>query len=125
MTAAVKPGQGVGGGMPNCPIRKRVFKEGGATCAAAVATCAQVLMRVVGLVGLMALHSCVARCLCWRLWLDDLAANVVGLLLGLMVVVTRGTLIGLTVGISVSNLGIGACGCMELMICLFSLVWGM
>ncbi len=46
--------------MPNCCVRERVFKEGGATWAAAVATCARVLMRVVGLVGVMALRSHVA-----------------------------------------------------------------
>ncbi len=44
-------------------MRERVFKEGGATWAAAVATCAQVLMRVVGLVGSTALRSCDAHCL--------------------------------------------------------------
>ncbi len=35
--------------MPECCMQERVFEEGGATQAAAVATCAQVLMRVVGL----------------------------------------------------------------------------
>jgi hypothetical protein len=98
-----------------------VFEEGGATWAAAVATCAQVLMHVVGLVGVMALHSCVACPLQWCLRLDDSAANVVGLLLGSVVVVTRSTMMGLTVGISVGTLGIGAWGCMEHVICLFYL----
>ncbi len=39
MTAAVQPGQRVGVGTPNCLVHERVFKEGGATQAAAVATC--------------------------------------------------------------------------------------
>ncbi len=60
MTAAVKPGQQVGGGMPNYHVHECVFKEGGVTQAAAVAICAQVLMCVVGLVGVTALHSPVA-----------------------------------------------------------------
>jgi hypothetical protein len=111
--------------MPNCPGRERVLKEGGATQAAAVATCDQVLMHVVGLVGVTVLCSRVACRLQWCLHLDDLAANVVGLGLGLMVVVTRGALMGLTLGISVGTLGMGACGCMERVICLMSLVWGM
>jgi hypothetical protein len=69
MTAVAKPGQLVGGGTPDCSIRERVFKKGGATQAAAVATCTQVLMHVVGLVGVTALRSCVACCLRWRLHL--------------------------------------------------------
>jgi hypothetical protein len=36
-----------------------------------------------------------------------------------------GALIGLTLGISVGTLGICACDCMESVICLLSLVWGM
>jgi hypothetical protein len=44
-------------------MRERIFEEGGATQAAAVATCAQSLMRVVELVGVTALHSPVACCL--------------------------------------------------------------
>ncbi len=111
--------------MPECCMHEPVFKEGGATRAAAVATCAQVLMHVVGLVGVMALHSCDAHCLHWRLHLDDSTANVVGLLLNSVMVAMRGTLIGSTLGISVSTLGISACGCMECLICLLSLVWGM
>jgi hypothetical protein len=106
-------------------MRERVFEEKGATRAAAVAFCAQVLMRVVGLVGGMALRSCDARCLRWGSCLEDSATNVVGLLLDLVMVATRGTLIGLTLGISVGTLGIDACGCMERMICLLSLVWVM
>ncbi len=125
MTAAAKPGQRVGGGTPNCRVCEHVFKEGGATQAVAVATCAQVLTRVVGLVGVTALHSCVACCLQWRLRLDNLASNVVGLFLGSMVVAMRGTLMGLNLGISVGTLGIGARGCMECVICLLSLVWDM
>jgi hypothetical protein len=82
-------------------------------------------MRVVGLVGVTALRSRVACRLRWHSRLDDLAPNVVGLLLGSMVVAMRGALMGLTVGISVGTLRIGACGCMEHVICLLSLVWGM
>ncbi len=58
-----------------------MFEEGGATWAAADATCARVLMCVVGLVGVMALRSRDACHLHWRLHLDDSSANVVGLLL--------------------------------------------
>jgi hypothetical protein len=104
---------------------ERVFEEGGATRAAAVATCARVLMRVVGLVGRMALRSCDAHCLHWRLQLDDSATDVVGLWLDLVMVALRGVLISLTVGISVGTLGIGACSCMDPLICLLLLVWGM
>jgi hypothetical protein len=46
-------------------------------------------MRVVGLVGVTALCSCVACRLQWRSRLDGSAANVVDLLLGLMVVEMR------------------------------------
>jgi hypothetical protein len=106
-------------------MRECVFEEGGATWAAAAATCAQILMPVVGLGGVTALRSRDAHCLCWRLHLDDSAANVVGLLLDLVMVATREVLIGLNVGMSVGTLGIGACGCMERVICLLSLVWGM
>ncbi len=63
MTAAAKPGQGVGGNMPDCCVRVHVFKDKGVTWAAAVATCTQVLIRVVGLVGVTVLHSHVACCL--------------------------------------------------------------
>jgi hypothetical protein len=79
-------------------------------------------MHVVGLVGVTALHSPDACCLHLCLRLDDSAANVVGLLLGLVMVATQGALIGLTVGISVGNLGTSACSCMEHVICLLSLV---
>ncbi len=82
-------------------------------------------MRVVGLVGGTALHSCDARCLRWRLRLDDSAINVVGLQLDLVMVAMWGALIGLTVGIMVGTLRIGACGCMDCVICLLSLVGGM
>jgi hypothetical protein len=67
--------------MPDCCVRERVFKEGGATWAAAVATFAQVLMRVVGLIVVVTLRSREARHLRWHLCLDDSAANVEGLLL--------------------------------------------
>jgi hypothetical protein len=106
-------------------MREHVFEEGGATWAAVVATCAQVLMCVVGLGGVTALCSCVACCLRWPLHLDNSAANVVGLLLDLVMVAMQGALIGLTVGISVCTFRIGAYGCMVHVICLLSLVWGM
>jgi hypothetical protein len=102
-----------------------VFEERGATWAAAVATCAQVLMRVVGLVGGTALRSHDACRLCWCLCLDNSTANKVGLLLDLVMVAPRGTLISLTLGTYVGTLCIGACGRMECLICLLSLVWGM
>jgi hypothetical protein len=107
-------------------MHEHMFKEGGVTSAAAVATCAQVLMRVVKLVGVTAaLYSRDAHCLHWHLHLDYSAANVVGLLLDLVMVAMQGTQIGLNVKISVGTLRIGACGCMEHVICLLSLVWGM
>ncbi len=93
--------------------------------AAAVATCAGVLMRVVGLVGGTVLRSRDARYLCWCLHLDDSAINVVSLRLDSVMVATRGALTGLTVGITVGTLGIGACGCMDCVICLLSLEGGM
>ncbi len=49
----------------------------------------------------------------------------VGLGLDLVMVALQGVLIGLAVGISVGALGIGACGCMDCVICLLSSVWGM
>ncbi len=82
-------------------------------------------MRVVGLGGVMALRSRAAHHLRWHLHLDNSAANVVGLLLDLVIVATRGALIGLTVGMSVGTLRTGACSCMERVICLLSLLWGM
>jgi hypothetical protein len=90
-------------------MRERVFKEGGATQAAAVVTCARVLMLVVGLVGRTALRSRDACCLRCRLCLDNFATNVDGLRLDLVMVALQGVLIGLTVGISVGTLRIGAC----------------
>ncbi len=81
-------------------------------------------MHVVGLVGGTALCSRDAHCLHWRLRLDDSAINVVGLRLDFVMVAMRGALIGLTVGIMVGTLGIGACGCMDRVIRLLSLVGG-
>jgi hypothetical protein len=86
---------------------------------------AQVLMRVVELVGGMALHSHYAHRLRWRLHLDYSAINVVGLRLDSVVVARQGALIDLIVGIMVGTLGIGACGCMDCVICLLSSVGGM
>jgi hypothetical protein len=57
--------------------------------------------------------------------LDDSANNVVGLQLDLVMVATRGALIGLAVGIMMGTLGISACGCMDCVIHLLSLVGGM
>ncbi len=125
MTAAAKPGQPVGGGTPDCCVCECMFEEGGATWAAAVATCAQVFMCVVGLVGVTALRSHVAWRLRWHSYLDNSAAKVVGLPLGLIVVAARGALMDLNVRISLGTLRIGACRCMECVICLLSLVWGM
>jgi hypothetical protein len=82
-------------------------------------------MRVVGLIVAMALRSHEACCLRWHLRLDDSAANVEGLLLDPGMVATWGALIGLTLGMSLGALGIGACICMECVICLLSSVWGM
>ncbi len=80
-----------------------------------------------GLVGVAELRrrSCAACYLFWHLRLDNSAAYVVGLLLDLGIVATRGALIGLTLGMSVGTLGNGACGCIEHFICLLSLVWHM
>ncbi len=83
------------------------------------------LLMVVGLVGRTALRSCDARRLHWRLRLDDSATDVVSFWLGLVMVALRGALIGVSVGISVGTLGIDACGCMDCVICLLSLVWSM
>jgi hypothetical protein len=92
---------------------EHVFKEGGATWAAAVATCAQVLMHMVGLVCGTPLRSRDAHCLHWRSCLDDSTTNVVDLQLDLVMVASLGALIGLTVGISVGTLRIGVCSCMD------------
>jgi hypothetical protein len=106
-------------------MHERVFEEGGAACAAAVATCAQVLMLAIGLVGGTALCSCDACCLRWHLHFDNSAINVVGLWQDSVMVAMQGALIGLTVGIMVGTLRIGACGCMDCVIPLLSLVGGM
>jgi hypothetical protein len=60
-----------------------------------------------------------------RLHLDDSAIDGVGSRLDSVMVVLRGTLNGLTVGIMVGTLGIGVYGCMDCVICLLSLVGGM
>jgi hypothetical protein len=89
-------------------MREHVFKEGGATWAAAVATCAQVFMRVVGLVGRTALCSRDACHLRWHLCLDNSTTNVVGLRLDLVMIASQSALIGFPIGISVGTLRIGA-----------------
>ncbi len=76
------------------------------------------------LIGVMALRSCDAHHLCWHLRLDAFAANVVGLLLDLVLVMMWGALIGLIVGMSVGTLGIVACSCMECVTHLLSSLWG-
>ncbi len=48
-----------------------------------------------------------------------------GLLVGSLVVATRGTLMGLLVGLSMCTLGTGDCGCMEHVICVLLLVLGL
>jgi hypothetical protein len=106
-------------------MHERVFEEGGAARAAAIATCAQVLMHLVGLVGGMALCSRDACCLHWHSHLDNSAINVVGLRQDSVMVAMQGVLIGLNVGIMVGTLRIGACGCMDCVISLLSLVGGM
>ncbi len=119
--------------MPDCCVPERVFEEGGATWAAAVATWAQILMCRVGLVGVAELQSCEAHRLQWCLHLDELSGKVVGLmpgtqaslLVGSMVVATRGALMGLPVGLSVGTLRTGDCSCMEHVICLLSSIWGL
>jgi hypothetical protein len=74
-------------------MQERVFKDGGATWAAAVATCAQVLMHVVGLVGGTTLRSRDAHCLHWRLHLVDSATDEAGLQLDLVMALLWGALI--------------------------------
>jgi hypothetical protein len=106
-------------------MRERVFAEGGAAHVAAVDTCARVTMCVVGLVRGMVLRSCDACRFHWRSRLDDSAIIVVGLRLDSVVVAMGGVLIGFTVGIMVGTLGIGACSCMDHVICLLSSVGGM
>ncbi len=133
MNAVAKPGQCVGSGMPDCCVHECVFKEGGVTWAAAVATWARVLMRRVGLVGVTALQCCVDCRLWMHSCLDELAGKVLGLMpgaratlsLGLLVVATRGALIGLLVGLLAGTLGTGDYGCMECVICLLLLLWGL
>jgi hypothetical protein len=84
MTAAAWPGNA----LVVARLSVACVKEGGAAHAAAVATCARVLMRVVGLVGGMALRSCDACRLHWRSRLDNFAINVVGSRLDLVMVAT-------------------------------------
>jgi hypothetical protein len=88
-------------------------------------------MHGVGLVGVAALQSCAAHHLQRRLCLDKLVGKVVGLMssmrsgfpVGLLVVATRGALMGLSVGLLVGTLGTSDCGCMEPVIHLLSLIW--
>ncbi len=57
MTAAAKPGRREGGGTVGCRAHDLVLMEGGATCAAAVATWALVCARGDVLCGVVALRS--------------------------------------------------------------------
>ncbi len=92
-----------------------------------------VFMCGVRLVGVAALQSCAACCLQRLLHLDELAGKVVGLTpaawaglpVGTMVVATRGTLMGLHVGLLVGIIRTGDCGCMERVICLLSSIRGL
>jgi hypothetical protein len=88
-------------------------------------------MRRVGLVGAMALQSRLACHNQKHLYLDKLAGKVVGLMLGLqaglplelLVVLMRGTLVGLQVVLLVGTLGTGGRGFMKHMTLLLSLLW--
>ncbi len=96
MIAVTKPGWGDSGGTFDWHDLERVLNKGGASWAAAVATCAMVLMQgvvlfgVVGLCSRMALHfrrySCLAESV------DKLVGLFVGVLVGLQVGLLVGTL---------------------------------
>jgi hypothetical protein len=87
MTAAAKPGQREGGGALDCRACDLVLMEGGATWAAAVATWALVCMQGDVLVGVAALRSRAACCFLMRSCLAEL----VGMLVGIMLLSTLGT----------------------------------
>ncbi len=87
MTAAAKPGQNEGGGALDCCTRDLVLMEGGATWAAAVATWALVRAQGDVLVGVVALHSCAAR----RFLMHSCLAELVGMMVGMMLLCTLGT----------------------------------
>jgi hypothetical protein len=87
MTAAAKPGQCEGGGALDCRARDLVLMEGGATWAAAVATCALVCTQGDVLVDVAALHSHAAR----RFLMRSCLAELVGMLVSVMLPSTLGT----------------------------------
>jgi hypothetical protein len=87
MTAAAKPGRHEGGGALACRTRDLVLMEGGATRAAAVATCALVRAQGTVLFGVAALRSCAARCFLMRSRLAEL----VGMMVSMTLLCTLGT----------------------------------
>ncbi len=103
MTAATKPGCREGGGTLVCRTRDLVLMEGGATCAAGVATWALVCARGDVLVGLAALHSCTTH----RFRMRSRLADLVGMIVGVTGLCTLGT---------------GGCASMERVILLVSLL---
>jgi len=103
MTAATKPGQHEGGGALDC-TRDLVRMEGGATCAAAIATWALVCARGDVLGGVAALRSRDACCFLMHSCLAELV--------GMLVVVTL-----------LCTLGTDVCASMEHVILLLSSVW--
>ena len=105
MTAATKPGRHEGGGTLDCCTCDLVLMEGGATCAAAVATWALVHVRGDVLGGVAALRSCDARCFRMRSRL----AKSVGMLL--------------VVGTLLCTVGTDGCTSMECVILLVLSVW--
>ena len=104
MTAVTKPGRREGGGALDCRALDLVLMDGGATCAAAVATWALVRIQGDVLVGKVALHILVAHCFRMR---SHLAESVV-------------LLVGVTL---LSTLGNDGCTSMEHVILLLSSVW--
>jgi len=104
MTAAAKPGQRGGGGALDCCTRDLVLMEGGATRAAAVATCALVCAQVDMLVGVTALRSRAAR----RFLIYSHLAESVGMKVGVALLCILGT---------------NGCVSMEHVVLLLSSVW--
>jgi len=87
MTAAVKPGRREGGGTLDCCTHDLVLMEGGATCAAAVATWALVRARGDVLFGVAALRSLTTR----RFRMRSCLADSVGMFVGITSLCTLGT----------------------------------
>ena len=78
MTAAARPGRREGGGTMDCRARDLVLMAGGATRAAAVATCALVRARGDVLLGVVALRSRATLLFRMRSRLADLVGMFVG-----------------------------------------------